>query len=159
MGPLTMVYNIASNKPPRYHDDPEYLVNGTPPSADELDNYSDEALLPPSDDSPSQSLSKRGAQQIPESVRHTWAAAVKWAKGPDPPRPWSITPIFQKLQTAPIRFMDIYVPERRHRFFLLMLLYIGWIISFALVLRKSAFTSDVPGYGSPVRISCGTSFW
>lgn len=34
-----------------------------------------------------------------------------------------------------------------------------WILAFGLVLHKSAFSSDIPGHGSPVRIRCTDRFW
>ena len=161
MGPLRLVYNIASNKPPRYHDDPDGPDVVTSTNGDELDLYSnlDDPLTSQSDRLPQSAWRDRVAQSMPESVRQASSSVINWVKGPDPPRPWSIAPFLPKIQTAPIQLLNTYLPKRQHRFLLLLLLYFGWMLSFALVLRKSAFAADVPGYGSPVRLSCGTSFW
>jgi hypothetical protein len=87
------------------------------------------------------------------------SAIYNWTKGPDPPRKWKIRPFFPAVQTAPPRILRRFFPEQRHRFWLLLVFYVAWVAAFASVLAKSAFTSDVPGYGSPVRISCADRFW
>lgn len=84
---------------------------------------------------------------------------MRWVKGPNPPRPYKIEPFFPQIQTAPIRFLDRYFPKRRHRVLLLLVFCFFWLLAFALVLHESAFSSDVPGYGSPTRIGCTARYW
>ncbi|KAF2106582.1 hypothetical protein BDV96DRAFT_507519 [Lophiotrema nucula] len=88
-----------------------------------------------------------------------WAATVKWVKGPQPPRPWKIRPFFPAVQTAPIKFINNYFPKRKHKVILLIFFYFCWFLSFSLVLHRSAFAADIPGYGSPVHIRCTDRFW
>jgi len=116
---------------------------------------------PPSDEDGllTSSRKPRIAQFVPVPVRRVWKAVVRWVKGPRPPRPYRIEPFFPQIQTAPIRLLDRYVPKRRHRILLLVVFYFFWLLSFASVLHKSAFASDVPGYGSPTRIGCGSRYW
>jgi hypothetical protein len=87
------------------------------------------------------------------------SAVYKWIKGPDPPRPWKIRPFYPEVQIAPVKLLRKYFPEERHRFWVLVAYYVIWVAAFAVVLHKSAFTADVPGHGSPVRINCFDRFW
>lgn len=96
---------------------------------------------------------------IPPRVRRAWRASVKWCNGPDPPRPWKIHPFFESVQTAPIRLLDALCPKPVYKFWLLMAFYATWLLVFSLLLWKSAFTADVPGFGSPVNVGCGARFW
>jgi hypothetical protein len=96
---------------------------------------------------------------IPPRALRAWKATVKWAKGPQPPRPWKITPLFEPIQTAPIRLLDTLCPKSIYRFWLLVAFLSCWALVFSLVLWKSAFAADVPGYGSPTHIGCGARFW
>ncbi|KAF2023059.1 hypothetical protein EK21DRAFT_119127 [Setomelanomma holmii] len=96
---------------------------------------------------------------IPTRLQRAWDEVVIWVKGPQPPRPWRIHPFFPKIQTAPIRFIHNYFPKRKHEILLLIFFYGCWLLSFGLVLHRSAFAADIPGYGSPVRIRCTDRFW
>jgi len=96
---------------------------------------------------------------IPPRLQRVWNNVVVWVKGPQPPRPWKIHPFFPKIQTAPIQLLNNYFPERRQKIGLLVFFYFCWILTFGLVLHRSAFAADIPGYGSPVRIRCTDRFW
>lgn len=96
---------------------------------------------------------------IPPRLQRTWNSVVVWVKGPQPPRPWKIHPFFPKIQTAPIQLLNNYFPERRQKIALLVFFYFCWLLTFGLVLHRSAFAADIPGYGSPVRIRCTDRFW
>ncbi|ORY19291.1 hypothetical protein BCR34DRAFT_582454 [Clohesyomyces aquaticus] len=96
---------------------------------------------------------------IPPRLQRAWKATKIWVKGPQPPRPWKIRPFFPSIQYAPIQFLHNYFPKRKHKVLLLIFFYICWLLSFGLVLHRSAFAADIPGYGSPVRITCTDRFW
>ncbi|CAN9190020.1 unnamed protein product [Alternaria alternata] len=96
---------------------------------------------------------------IPPRLQRIWNNVVIWVKGPQPPRPWKIHPFFPKIQTAPIQLLNNYFPERRQKIALLVFFYFCWLLTFGLVLHRSAFAADIPGYGSPVRIRCTDRFW
>ncbi|KAH8731730.1 hypothetical protein GQ44DRAFT_264368 [Phaeosphaeriaceae sp. PMI808] len=100
-----------------------------------------------------------GNKYIPPRLHRVWQTTVVWVKGPNPSRPWKIHPYFPSIQTAPIRFLDNYFPKRKHKILLLIFFYFCWLLTFGLVLHRSAFAADIPGYGSPVRIRCEDRFW
>jgi len=160
MNPLRVVYNITSNKPPgyrQYHDDTD--SEHSPSATPDIRANPRAPLLGDGEELEGDDEQMGTRQKIPTSIRRAGAVAADWVKGPKPPRPWKITPIFPSIQEAPIRLLDRYAPETWQRFILLVALCFCYILAFVLVLRKSAFASDVPGYGSPARISCGASFW
>lgn len=99
------------------------------------------------------------SKYVPPRLQRAWRATVTWVKGPQPPRPWKIRPFFPKIQSAPIQFLNNYFPKRKHKVVLLLFFYFCWLLSFSLVLHRSAFAADIPGYGSPVRIRCTDRFW
>ncbi|KAI9830027.1 MAG: hypothetical protein M1819_005857 [Sarea resinae] len=96
---------------------------------------------------------------IPWSVRH-WGKIIKtWVKGPQPPRIQRIEPWFPRIQTAPLKLLDIYFPKRTQRIWLLIAYYIVWAITFVSVLHRSASSTYIPGYGQPAQVDCTTSYW
>ncbi|KAI8933072.1 hypothetical protein NX059_009717 [Plenodomus lindquistii] len=96
---------------------------------------------------------------IPPRIRHAWRKTVVWVKGPQPPRPWKIQPFFPRVQEAPILLLEKYFPKKKHKITLLVVFYLCWILTFGLVLHRSAFAANIPGYGSPVRVRCTDRFW
>ncbi|KAL9093649.1 MAG: hypothetical protein Q9159_000178 [Coniocarpon cinnabarinum] len=102
---------------------------------------------------------QRTKQHVPRPVQSSTSWIVNWAKGPKPPRIWKIRPIFPKLQAAPLTLLDRYAPKRRHRLALLAALYFCFLLVFITVLHHSAFSEEVPGYGSPQTLACTDSFW
>ena len=96
---------------------------------------------------------------MPPRLWRACRATADWVKGPQPPRPWKIRPLFPALQLAPLRFINNYFPKRAHKTALLVFFYFCWFLSFALVLHRSAFAADIPGYGSPVRVRCTDRLW
>lgn len=165
MNPLRVVYNITSNKPPRAPrfrdvlDDSESSRSSTP--ADGLDAGSDaDTPLLSEEGEPARSKSTGSFyDRVPLPLRRVGTAVADWVKGPKPPRPWRISPVFPRIQEAPLRLLDAYAPRPWQRFILLLVLYFVYILAFALVLHKSAFAADIPGYGHPVTLSCGATFW
>lgn len=101
----------------------------------------------------------RIADRIPPGLKRAWAATKTWVKGPQPPRIYSITPYFPKVQHAPLVILDRYAPRKTHRILLIALVYALWLLSFSLALRRSSFAAQIPGYGSPTRLSCSAKYW
>jgi hypothetical protein len=99
------------------------------------------------------------SKYIPPRLQRVCKATATWVKGPQPPRPWKIHPIFPKVQIAPVQLLNSYFPKRKHKVILLLFFYFCWLLSFGLVLHRSAFAADIPGYGSPVRVRCNDRFW
>lgn len=146
-------YDDEGAPPPIYRDDENASINST----------DEPILIANSEASGEEQYATRkptlASKYIPPRVQHTWEKVVVWVKGPQPPRPWKIRPFFPKVQTAPIRFIETYFPQKKHKIWLLAVFYFCWILSFTLVLHRSAFTADVPGYGKPVMIRCTDRMW
>lgn len=96
---------------------------------------------------------------IPPTVQKQLSRVYTYLKGPEPPRPWKIRPFLPGLQQLPLRLVDQVCPRQWQRVIALGLFYICWIATFAAVLHKSSVAEDVNGYGQPIRVSCGGSFW
>ena len=147
--------NSHQSRTHRYHDEPDEedssVDANTPlrPSLD-FDGLTRASQLP---------WQARLQDRIPPKAIRAWEATVKWVKGPQPPRIFHIDPVFPKIQHAPLALLDRYAPKRIHRFWLLILLYACWMFSFSMVLRSSSFAAQIPGYGSPTRLNCGTRYW
>lgn len=134
-----------------YHDDELITIN--PEDAVVIDSAeASDGVYPPQQ-------SCHTSRYVPLRLQRAWISMKTWVEGPQPPRPWKIHPFLPKIQTAPIRFIDALFPKRKHKVGLLIMFYAAWILSFGLVLHRSAFTADVPGYGAPVRIGCTDRFW
>jgi hypothetical protein len=97
--------------------------------------------------------------RIPKPLQSGSRAVVKWVKGPQPPHIYTIEPFFPTVQTAPIRLVERFLPKRRHKAAALVFFYFLWILTFTLVLQKSSFATEVPGYGKPVNIDCTARYW
>lgn len=108
---------------------------------------------------PKQPWHSKMHRRIPPRVWRIWYIIVKWVKGPQPPRIYSIRPLFPNVQHAPLKLLDTYCPKRLHRVALLFVVYALWLLAFSLVQWKSSFASDIRGYGSPVRLSCHAHYW
>lgn len=96
---------------------------------------------------------------VPARLRRASRRTAAWVKGPQPPRPWKIRPLFPAVQSAPLRLLERYFPKRKHQIALLVVFYVCWFLSFSLVLHRSAFAADIPGYGAPVRFRCTDQLW
>ncbi|KAJ9661041.1 hypothetical protein H2198_002200 [Neophaeococcomyces mojaviensis] len=96
---------------------------------------------------------------IPQPAKRVGSAVATWVKGPQPPRELRIEPYFPKLQEAPIKLLDRYVPKQRHRACLLIAFFATWFLVWSLMLKKHAGTGEIEGYGKPSNIWCGATFW
>jgi hypothetical protein len=96
---------------------------------------------------------------IPVPLRRVSKSALRWARGPEPPHIYTISPLLPIVQELPIRLLDIYIPKRRHRILLLIAYYFLWILTFALVLRESSTATEIEGWGTPGNIGCTTTYW
>lgn len=87
------------------------------------------------------------------------SSVARWIKGPQPPRPYKIQPFFPSIQKFPLRILDRFFPKRKHKICLLVAHHFLWLLAFILLLRESAFSADVEGYGAPLTLSCGAALW
>lgn len=98
-------------------------------------------------------------RHVPPRLRKSGVATVKWLRGPQPPRIWRITPVFEEVQTFHLRLLDKYFPKKSQKIWLLIGFYMLWLLVFSLMLWKSAFAGDIRGYGKPAVLSCETKLW
>ncbi|CAI6299175.1 unnamed protein product [Periconia digitata] len=152
--PPPQVYRDDDNEtsPLRYLDDPE------------AEGDIDVSLIASSEASdeeryPQHSHSYYVKKYVPARLRRAWRTTALWVKGPQPPRPWTIRPLFPTIQSAPLRFVEKCFPKHKHKVALLAFFYFCWFLSFALVLHRSAFAADIPGHGAPVRLRCTDQLW
>jgi hypothetical protein len=96
---------------------------------------------------------------VPLPLRKAARATAHWVKGPQPPRDLHITPWLPQIQEAPIRLLDRYVPKKRHRVLLLLVLYACWLLTWSLMLWHNSNSGYIKGYGKPENLWCGASFW
>lgn len=96
---------------------------------------------------------------VPLPLRKAARRTVTWVEGPQPPTELKIKPLLPFVQEAPIRFMDKYVPNKKHRCALLVFLYFCWFLTWSLVLRHSSGSGYIPGYGKPQDVWCGYRLW
>jgi hypothetical protein len=137
-------------------DDP--IDESTQTSLLPMDELSDDSS-PPTPRFIQDQGSYRYMKWVPVPVRRFNKAVVKWAKGPDIPEIYTITPLLPLIQEAPIRLLDRYAPKRRHRILLLIVFYFCWILTFALVNRGASFATEIEGWGRPGNIGCGNTYW
>lgn len=96
---------------------------------------------------------------VPLPLRKAGRATANWVKGPQPPKDLHITPWLPRIQEAPIRLLDRFAPKKRHRVFLLCLLYACWALAWSLMLWHNSSSGYIKGYGQPQNLWCGASFW
>lgn len=96
---------------------------------------------------------------IPLPVRKGGRAVVNWVKGPDPTQHMSIEPWFPYIQEAPIKLLDRFAPKKRHRIFLLLLVYSAWLLTWSLMVWHNSTGGYIQGLGKPSSLWCGASFW
>ena len=96
---------------------------------------------------------------IPTPIRKAARATVRWVKGPEHPRIFTVKPFLPAIQEAPIRLLDRYAPKRRHRIPLLLAFYGSWLLTWSLVLHRSNTSGRIEGYGTPTPIWCGANYW
>ncbi len=156
----------------RYHDDIE------DPASETLENDDDSETSPGSPDlhirstpdSPTtgilpipiwlqESAASFQYKWVPLPVRKAGRAVVTWVKGPKPPRVLKIEPIFPKIQQAPIRLLERYVPKKKQRIILLVALYVCWFLTWSLMVKHHSTSGFIKGYGAPTNLWCGASFW
>ncbi|KAK3698073.1 hypothetical protein LTR37_017122 [Vermiconidia calcicola] len=97
-------------------------------------------------------------ERVSPRLQNAWAATVKWVKGPQPPRTYTINPILPSIQHAPLALLDHYAPKKIQRFWLLIALYACWLFAFSIVLWQSAFSAQIDGK-MPIRLGCAARYW
>ncbi|KAK4242518.1 hypothetical protein C8A03DRAFT_29278 [Achaetomium macrosporum] len=96
---------------------------------------------------------------VPYPVRRIIRATAKWTKGPSNPVRYRIEPLFPLVQLAPIVLLDTYLPRKRHRALAAFGYFAVWLVTFALVMREGQSAAEIPEWGIPTHIGCGSTYW
>ena len=83
----------------------------------------------------------------------------KWSYGPEEAQIQRIEPFFPIIQEAPLWLVERLLPKKIYRFGALTLLYLAWLLTFCLIIRDSAESGNIEGFGAPNSIWCGANFW
>ncbi|KAL4808711.1 LCCL domain-containing protein [Aspergillus unguis] len=89
----------------------------------------------------------------------TVAGIKDWMRGPLPPRKYRISPLLARWQTAPGRLVERYFRSTKARFCLLLACLLLWGVIFISILHASITGQEIPGHGSPVKLSCSSRLW
>jgi hypothetical protein len=95
--------------------------------------------------------------RLPAPVVHYTGKAVGWIKGPQPPRIYTINPLFESFQTFPLRLFAR-IPKAG-RLAVLFLAFIIWVVVFGVIISKRGLPTDMAGLGTPVRLACASRLW
>ncbi|KAL4886216.1 LCCL domain-containing protein [Aspergillus karnatakaensis] len=96
---------------------------------------------------------------VPLPIRKAARATADFIKGPDPPYPLLLNPLFPQVQELPRRYLDKLFPKRKHKISLLLLLYFAWFLPWTILFLHSRSAGYIAGYGRPLTLSCSTTFW
>ena len=96
---------------------------------------------------------------VPLPIRNFIRSVITWTKGPDPPQLQMITPFLPAVQEAPLRLVDRFLPKQKHKTGLVVLFCFSWVLTFSMILRSSASSGKIEGYGKPQTLWCGASYW
>lgn len=143
----------------RYHDDPMAVSDEETLLVDDDPDHGLSSGSSSRPSTPKQGWTENIADRIPLRAKHVGGAIAAWVRGPDPPRIYKLNTVFPHLQHAPLDLLDEYAPKKLHKFGLLMLFYLVWILMFVLLLWRSSFAAEVPGYGAPKKLSCAAPLW
>ncbi|KKK18011.1 hypothetical protein ARAM_005634 [Aspergillus rambellii] len=122
------------------------------PAAGDGDQSTSEPLLPTSNfDRPHVKVSKRFSCSV-SGVRD-------WIRKPSSPQKYRINPWLAHGQTAPGRLIERYFPSTQAKVCLLLGVLGVWGLVFISVLHASVTGQEIPGHGTPVKLSCWSRLW
>lgn len=98
-------------------------------------------------------------RKITRSIAKVCALANQWTQGQKVAQKQEIRPFLPLIQEAPLWLVEKCLPKRIYKFSALLLLYTAWAVTFILVIKRSAASGNIEGYGIPNSIWCGASFW
>jgi hypothetical protein len=99
----------------------------------------------------------RFEKYIPPSVVRWNDKLVTWVKGPSPPQKHTISPLFESLQTFPVRTLARLPSWLRAGIYLALC--ILWAVLFAVILTNYSLPTNLAGFGKPMGLSCVTNLW
>ena len=96
---------------------------------------------------------------VPLPIRTLTRSVIQWSNGPTPPQIQKIMPFYPSVQGAPLKLVDRFFPKKSHKAAILVVFYLSWLLTFSLIIRHSASSGNIEGYGQPQSLWCGASFW
>jgi hypothetical protein len=84
---------------------------------------------------------------------------ILWTKGPSPRREHSIRPFFPKIQRAPVNILDRLCKRLIWKKIAFLFVSLVWLCLFTLLIQRNESPPQVPGFGTPKRLSCAASLW
>ncbi|CEL03057.1 Putative LCCL domain protein (AFU_orthologue; AFUA_5G08630) [Aspergillus calidoustus] len=121
------------------------------PAPADREQSTSEPLLPTS--------SYRPAQEPTRRFTCTASGIWDWICGPEPPHKYRINPWLARWQTAPDRLIERYFPGKKSKVALLLAALLVWGVVFISILHASVTGQEIPGHGSPVKLSCWSRLW
>ncbi|KAL3455427.1 LCCL domain-containing protein [Aspergillus heterothallicus] len=97
--------------------------------------------------------------QEPKRFTCTAAGIRDWFRGPSPPHIYRINPWLARWQTAPGRVIERYFPSKKSKVGILLAALLVWGVVFISILHASVTGQEIPGHGSPVKLSCWSRLW
>lgn len=98
-------------------------------------------------------------RKLARSVGHYASAANRWSHGPEEAQIQKIEPWFPLVQEAPLWLVERFLYKRLYKVAALLLFYAAWLLTFCLIIRDSASSGNIEGFGVPSSIWCGANFW
>jgi len=96
---------------------------------------------------------------VPYPVRRIIKATARWARGPPDPHRYRIEPLLPQVQHGPIVVLEKYLPRKSHRGFAVFGFWVVWLLAFVLVMRGGLIAAEIPEWGTPTLIGCGSTYW
>ncbi|KAL3492728.1 hypothetical protein BJX62DRAFT_202235 [Aspergillus germanicus] len=121
------------------------------PAPADREQSTSEPLLPTS--------SYRPVQEPKKRFTCTAAGISDWICGPSPPHKYRINHWLARWQTAPDRLIERYFPSKKSKVALLLAALLAWGVVFISILHASVTGQEIPGHGSPLKLSCWSRLW
>jgi hypothetical protein len=93
--------------------------------------------------------------RLPKPLRRIFL----WTKGPLTKRQYSIKPLCAAVQRAPIDILDRLCRRAIWKKVSLLFVILLWLFLFTFLVQRNETPPQVPGFGSPKRLSCAASLW
>lgn len=98
-------------------------------------------------------------QCFPDELVRVCDRSIRWLDGPQPPKTYRIKGLWERYQTAPIRFLDRLVPDQSTKAWLFVALCIVWLSAFIPILHRSVPPSKIGGRVTPLNLACVSRLW
>jgi hypothetical protein len=153
--------------------DPERGYDGPEPSLAESDDLHIRSGESDDEDGPSplpvwmrESSKSFRWRKVPLPIRKFFRLIARcftfinqWSYGPKDAQIQEIIPWFPLIQEVPLWLVERFLPKKLYKVIALLLFYFTWLLTFCLIIRDSASSGYIEGFGIPNSIWCGANFW